>query len=244
MRERIDDMELYIIRHAESENNARPLEERVADPPLSEMGRRQAERLAPRIQHIQPTRLYVSPFRRALETMAPYMKIGEVMPEAWCDLHEQGGVMHGVSLETFEGWPGMTRDEMLAAFPAVQLPDDIDHRGWWKCRPYEPIERAVLRAERVAVRLREDFAHTDERVVLITHGLFMSLLISALMGLPWAGYDRFGDIANTAVTRFTVTREYNRLGLLNCVRHLPEEWITGADPRHFRTSVKGDGREG
>ncbi|MYI99442.1 MAG: histidine phosphatase family protein, partial [Gemmatimonadetes bacterium] len=56
-----DPMELYIIRHAESENNARPQEERTDDPSLSALGYRQAEYLVNRIRHLRPTRIFVSP---------------------------------------------------------------------------------------------------------------------------------------------------------------------------------------
>ena len=36
-------MQLYLIRHAESENNARPEHDRVEDPSITTLGRRQAE---------------------------------------------------------------------------------------------------------------------------------------------------------------------------------------------------------
>jgi 2,3-bisphosphoglycerate-dependent phosphoglycerate mutase len=230
-------MDLYIIRHAESENNARPLEERIEDPGLTPLGRRQAKRLAARLWHIQPTRLFVSPFRRTLETIAPYLEQTQQTAEAWIDLHEQGGVMRGVDMETFEGRPGMTREEIRNAFPYIQMPAEIDHTGWWKCRPYEPAEAAMARAERLARRLRDEFAHTHERVALMTHGMFMSLLISALLDLPYEGFELFADISNTSVTKFMVTIPRTQMSLLNCVRHLPEEWITGVDIRHFRTEL-------
>ena len=43
-------MELYIIRHAESENNAGPEDERTEDPSLSPLGYQQAECLVNRIR--------------------------------------------------------------------------------------------------------------------------------------------------------------------------------------------------
>lgn len=230
-------MELFIIRHAESANNAKPVEERVEDPPITELGIRQAERLADRLRHIQPTRIFVSPFRRTLETLAPYLLMTDVVPEAWIDLHEQGGAVRGHTLESYEGRPGMSRQAILTEFPDMILADEIDHEGWWKCKPFESVEEAVVRAERVARQVRDDFAHTNERVALITHGMFMSLFTTVLLGLPYEGYDRLEDIANTSFTKFTITIPHTRIGLLNCVRHLPEEWITGVDVRHLRTRI-------
>ncbi len=60
-------MELYIIRHAQSTNNALPDErERVCDPHLTEIGRRQADLLAAHLAtghdlHPQPTRAWNIP---------------------------------------------------------------------------------------------------------------------------------------------------------------------------------------
>lgn len=230
-------MELYIIRHGESENNAKPVEERVDDPGLTSMGKKQSQRLVHRLWHIQPTRVYVSPFRRTLETLAPYLEHTGQTAEAWSDLHEQGGVMHGVDVPEFEGRPGLTRAEIEREFPGVRLPDDIDHTGWWKGRPYETPEMAMERAIRVAFQLREEFAPSHERVALITHGMFMALFISALMGLTSEGFERFTDIPNASVTKFLITIPHSQLSLYNCVRHLPEEWITGVDIRHYRTEI-------
>lgn len=230
-------MELYIVRHGESENNARPVEERVEDPGLTEIGQRQAERLVYRLWHVQPTRIFVSPFRRTLETIAPYLEQSGQQAEAWIDLHEQGGVMRGVDVPDFEGCPGMTREEIRHEFPAVHLPAEIDHTGWWKCRPYEPPTLAMERASRVAAALREEYAPSHERIVLVSHGFFMALLVSAFMGLTSEGFERFTDIANVSVTKFILTIPHTQLSLYNCVRHLPEEWITGVDLRHFRTEI-------
>jgi 2,3-bisphosphoglycerate-dependent phosphoglycerate mutase len=39
-------MQLYLIRHAESTNNAKPPRQRVEDPPITELGESQATHLA------------------------------------------------------------------------------------------------------------------------------------------------------------------------------------------------------
>ena len=58
-------MELFLIRHGQSLNNFQPQEQRVEDPPLTDLGRRQAELLAEWIESAGLTRLICSPFRRA-----------------------------------------------------------------------------------------------------------------------------------------------------------------------------------
>ncbi len=238
-----DPMELYIIRHAESENNARPQEERTDDPTLSALGYRQAGYLVNRIRHIRPTRIFVSPFLRTLETIAPYIRETGQSVEAWIDLHEQGGVQAGAGNADYEGRPGMKRSEIEHGFPGVRLDDGFDEEGWWKCRPWEDYESAQARAERVNRRIHDDFGLTGERVLLVTHGAFMRFLVGVILETPGMGHDRIYWFANTSVTRFIITPTYTQLALMNCVRHLPEAWITGVDIHPYRTGEFTEGAD-
>ena len=63
--------------------------------------------------------------------------------------------------------------------------------------------------------------------------MFMGLLNSTLMGLSYEGREHYEEIANTAVTKFTVTESHVQLGLHNCVRHIPKALITGVDMDHL-----------
>ena len=56
--------ELLLVRHADC---YRDMQE-VDDPPLSALGREQAERLGRRVRDLQPEAVYSSPYRRAMET--------------------------------------------------------------------------------------------------------------------------------------------------------------------------------
>jgi broad specificity phosphatase PhoE len=64
-------MELYLIRHGQSTNNAAQdpwTTNRVADPPLTELGRQQAQSTAESLKDKTIAALYCSPYRRALAT--------------------------------------------------------------------------------------------------------------------------------------------------------------------------------
>lgn len=236
-------MEIYIIRHAESANNASPLESRVEDPTLSPVGYDQADFLAGRLRHIKPERILVSPFRRTLETLAPYLNSTEVVPEAWIDIHEQGGVVRGHEDGRYLGCPGMRRSEILQEYPDMVLPEEIDENGWWKSKPFETVAEAAERANRVAAHIRGPLAETNLKTVLISHGMFMRLLVSAIMGFSYEGYERLEEIANTGVTRFTIDGSVVRLGVHNCVRHIPDDQITGMDATHLRSDIPIPGKE-
>jgi len=58
--------EVCLVRHADVYDQG----EVVADPSLSPLGRRQAERLAQRIKSVKVDAVYSSPLRRALQTAA------------------------------------------------------------------------------------------------------------------------------------------------------------------------------
>ncbi|MBU6174768.1 MAG: histidine phosphatase family protein, partial [Planctomycetes bacterium] len=86
---------LYLIRHAQSENNAKPDAERIPDPGITPLGVEQSERLAASIDRYRPTRLYCSPFLRSLQTLSPVAKKLQLQPRVRQDLYEQGGCHRG-----------------------------------------------------------------------------------------------------------------------------------------------------
>jgi probable phosphoglycerate mutase len=56
--------EIWLVRHGDSYKDMTEVE----DPPLSAIGRDQAQRLAERVRRMQPAAVYSSPYRRALQT--------------------------------------------------------------------------------------------------------------------------------------------------------------------------------
>ena len=58
--------EIWLVRHADVYDEL----EDVSDPPLSSLGRQQAERLAQRLKSLEVHAVYASPHRRALQTAA------------------------------------------------------------------------------------------------------------------------------------------------------------------------------
>jgi 2,3-bisphosphoglycerate-dependent phosphoglycerate mutase len=241
-------MELYLIRHAQSTNNALAEQrDRVCDPPLTELGQHQAEIVAQHVANgLTPelskngsveathsdqrrgygiTHLYCSPMIRALQTAQPIGQALDIAPEVWVDIHEQGGIFldHGEARGVV-GYPGKNRAEILAEFPHYRLPDDITEEGWWN-NGYEDWPACQGRAIKVARQLRE-WADSDRRIALVSHGGFIDTLLKALFDqLPsrhlW--YHHY----YTAITRVDF-RQTGRLGLrfMNRIDHLPPKLIS------------------
>lgn len=220
-------MILYLIRHGQSTNNAAPIEQRVADAPLTELGFKQVARVAEWAASADLNRLITSPFLRTLQTTEPIRRATGLQPLVRTDLHEQGGCISGQDEASYRGERGMTRDQILADFPGYDVPAEVDGSGWWKGRSYEPPERARARAKRVAQWTHQSFANTDETVAFVIHGTFKAMLITALLNQLHTDERWLGDIFNTAVTRIAITSDQTRLDYYNSVSHLSVPMITG-----------------
>jgi 2,3-bisphosphoglycerate-dependent phosphoglycerate mutase len=219
-------MELYLIRHAESENNARPVEDRTEDPSLTATGEQQARALAEAAAPLALTHLRTSPFLRALQTARPIFEATGIVPEVRIDLHEYGGCFLGHDADTFAMRPGMGRDAIRSAFPRFLVPDEIPDEGWWAGRSFETPIETQARAARVARDLIERHADSDERIGFVTHGTFTQFLVGELVGMSFLRKRWLGGIWNAAITKFVITSEETTLHYYNSVRHVPEPIVT------------------
>ncbi len=242
-------MELYLIRHGQSTNNAQGNSQpnRVRDAALTETGQRQAAALAARLAdasrreiavHYYPdtyrqegsldgriSRLYCSAMLRALQTAQPVGAALGVAPEVWLDIHEHGGVYEDDGGGGRRGAPGLTRREIAAQFATYTLPAALTDAGWYN-RDYETYPVCQGRAISVAARLREWAAAGAPPTALISHGTFLDALLKALLGrLPGSGH--FYYHYNTGITRLDLFPD-GRLALhyLNRTAHLPDDLLT------------------
>lgn len=213
-------MELYLIRHAQSANNANPVTQRVSDPPLTDLGKEQARYLAEWIISRRLTKLISSPFRRALQT-ADHIRAATGLPaEVRIQLHEQGGCYSGYLPWARTGEPGLTREEIERQFPGFDIEPALDGEGWWQRRPYERRVEARRRAGDLLQRTRNEFALSSERIAFVMHADIKVLLLehfhSEALDPPY----------NACVTRVSIAPNELHLIEYNQVAHLPTRLIT------------------
>lgn len=222
-------MELYLIRHGQSANNAGVLP-RVADPPLTDIGVEQARWAGESLKAEGITRLYCSPMLRTLQTAQIISEIINLPPHIFVGLHEWGGIWETRGDGSVQ-LPGLNRAEMREICPDVILPDDVTDQGWWFNEEFAgDIEgMAELSHENglaFIAHLGEHHVDADERVAAVSHGGSGGSLISAFFGLPPdVGYSRFTH-NNTGVSRLLFTSERRQLQYLNKISHLPPEAVT------------------
>ena len=242
-------MELYIIRHGQSTNNAlgEDITNRVMDAPLTDLGHQQARLVAqhlagadyaetafshyPQQGHREDygiTRMYCSAMHRALQTAQPIAQALNLKPEVWVDIHEHGGIYLEEANGQYKGYPGLTRTEVSEQFAGYVLPDDLTPQGWWN-RDIETLHDLHDRARRVAHKLRhwaEDKHMSQERVALVSHGMFIDSLIKALLDQLPSGQCYYHHY-NTAITRIDLQASGDvDVRFINRTTHLPADMIS------------------
>jgi 2,3-bisphosphoglycerate-dependent phosphoglycerate mutase len=150
------------------------------------------------------------------------------------DLHECGGIY--LQKETnnnkvIEILHGKGKSWFARHYPNLQFTSQIAEDGWWPGgkEDYPP---RIERAFRVIEFLKDRHAGKDDRVGIITHGSFFSLLFRAFFKLD-LHILRTADqpyrliYNNCGITRIDVTdARHFELIYLNRTCHLPDELIT------------------
>jgi 2,3-bisphosphoglycerate-dependent phosphoglycerate mutase len=197
-------MQLYFIRHGQSENNA--LWDRSGsgagrshDPALTETGCQQAQWLtkflaehgpgfAPDGEDLQNaagfglTHLYTSLMVRAVQTGTIVAQTLDIPLVAWVDVHEGGGIyLNDEDTGEPVGLPGNPRSYFEQNFPGLVLPDWLDESGWWKNRPFESRLERRARAQRFVKELIHRHGNSNDRVAVISHGGFFNQVMAALL---------------------------------------------------------------
>ncbi len=203
-------LELYLVRHGESEWNRTSRYTGQQDIPLSELGKRQAERLGARLATENLAAIYASPLRRACETAeiigrsrGQYIRIERGLAE----------IHHGL-------WEGMTTRQVMQEYPSMM--------EQWRAQPHmvvmpqgESLEDVANRAqaalERIASRVPAG------KVVLCSHDAVLRVMVLRCLGM---GMDDFWkwDFENASLTILRLTRGPGKqsfhLDTLNDTAHL------------------------
>jgi len=219
-------MQLFLVRHGESANNATAQSLRVSDPGLTEVGHQQAALLGVWFSSVNPDVLVTSPFRRALLTTVPIQRSTGLNPCVWRDLHEQGGCVSGYPQKGYQGEPGLSATEICEEFPGYEPEKEIGARGWWGEQPYETEPAVEARVERVVGRTLKTYGATDWKVVFVMHADFKRALLRGFCAGHSFGLDDYGPLLNAGVTILNISETSVCLDIYNGVQHLPYDLLT------------------
>ncbi|MGB4595743.1 MAG: histidine phosphatase family protein [Anaerolineaceae bacterium] len=252
-------MQLYFIRHGQSTNNAiwetnqYNMDGRVADPPLTEKGFRQAELTAELLSYkpepktaedadtwdpqnrkgFHLTHLYCSLMERAIQTGIIIAHKTGLPLVGLTDIHEIGGIYHETTVggvSNIEVMHGLTRAELDERYPTLNLHKPIPDHGWWVGGKEELAQRPE-RAKRVLQFLKDHHSGTDDRVGIVTHGSFSAYIFRLILNLNLAPnidfITRNGFVSNNCgITRIDQYGQDLAMLYYNRVDHLPDDLVT------------------
>ena len=157
-------LELILIRHGlpmHVENQ----DGQPADPPLSEIGRTQADRMATWLQGASLARLYSSPMARALETAQPLARA------------------QGLDIEVRDGVAEY--DRQAATYVPVEKLKQIDHERWLRLMKGDVGVDFTAFAELVIATLEDIVqSHRGQRVAVTCHGGVINVWTAHVIGFP------------------------------------------------------------
>ena len=201
--------ELLLVRHGETipadPESPFPLLDGHGDPELAPEGRQQAARLADRLARIDRIdAVYVTNLRRTRETIEPFVSRTGIEVQVEADLRE-------VMLGEWEG--GLYRKHVMTNHP---LALEMYRTGRWDVIPGAESNEALAARLRAGIE-RIAAAHPDERVVVVSHGGAIGMILAIASGSrPFA----FVGADNASISSLVVVGEHWLVRGFNDVSHL------------------------
>jgi broad specificity phosphatase PhoE len=202
-------MELYLIRHGESENNANRTMSK--DSGLSSLGREQAILAGSSLHDEGIMRLFSSAHLRGLETAQLIGEQLKLQTEVLTHLCERNFCLQ----ET-----GIPLSRLEKKFPGTVFPVEVDELGWARHCEAETREEMGERMNEVADGLRKmACAEPNGKVACIIHQGSSSMLLRSLFDVM-PGSDIFFRHRNCGISKIVFQEEKTILVKLNDCSHL------------------------
>jgi broad specificity phosphatase PhoE len=177
---------LVLVRHGQSTWNGLGKIQGQLDPPLSERGREQAQKLAERLGAHRWTAFYTSDLARARQTAEPICERLGREPVPVAQLRE---------IDLGE-WEGLTRHELEARYPKLWS-RWLEEPSWDLVPGGEGARRFERRVGAALDRLLE--AHPTGDTLVVTHGGVIQVALGRAVGRRSAGIFPF-RISNASIT--------------------------------------------
>jgi broad specificity phosphatase PhoE len=195
---------LTLVRHGETSANLTGVWHGSTDTPLTERGRRQAQRVAAFLaeRHPDATTVYSSPLERARDTAAL--------------ISDRLGVPLVIDVDLSEyhlgSWEGISYSDLHQKHRFwEEIKKDADFAPHGGESPRVVVERFTGSLKRIAK------AHQGERVIVVAHGGALSMVLAALLDGDYSQWKRV--MHNCAVSELVIDPEPALLSF-NLIEHL------------------------
>ena len=201
-------MKLLLVRHGETDWNLARRYQSYSDVPLNQKGIQQAQSLARRLAQQKIGILYSSDLSRTKETAKYIAREYEPVLAIRCDPRWRE--------LSFGKWEGLTHTELQ-----VQWQAEADA---WYADPVNASppdgETLLQMSKRLQPGLDElKVNHTDETVLIVSHGGVIQILLCMLLGVALNRYWQF-HVAQASLTVLNLYENTAILDLFNGVSHL------------------------
>jgi probable phosphoglycerate mutase len=198
---------VHFVRHGDTLQAAEGILSGDLDPPLTDSGRAQAERVARAFEGVPLIAIYCSPKQRARATAEPTARAARLTPVVADGLREIG----------YGRWEGMHESDLrvkeAAAFhawhadPALQSPPGGENAFAIAARAM-PVFADILRD------------HPTGQVMVVSHKATIRIIVCALMGIPLSRFRSHVACPTASITSFEVKEGVPMLIRAADVHHL------------------------
>jgi probable phosphoglycerate mutase len=198
---------LYLVRHGQTSQSSEGVFCGDLDPPLTERGKGEAERVAGAVQSLGLSAIYCSPKLRARMTCEPIARACGLEPTVDEGLREiaygswEGRKEKEIAQSEREAFDAWTADPALVSPPGGESAFAIAARAL-------PV---VLRARR---------EHSSGRVLLVSHKATVRVIVCALLGMPLGRFRTHIACPTASITAFEFGDRGPLLVRIGDVHHL------------------------
>jgi probable phosphoglycerate mutase len=198
---------LHLVRHGDTLHSAEGFFAGDIDPPLTDRGKSQAERVAQMAAKMELAAIYVSPKLRARQTAEPTALVTGLKPSVDDGLREiaygawEGMKESDVRVKDPERFTAWSQDPALASPPGGESAFAI-----------------AARALPVIVRARQE--HPTGNVIIFSHKATIRVMVCALLGMPLGRFRTQVACPTASLTTFEFGERGAMLVRIGDVHHL------------------------
>jgi 2,3-bisphosphoglycerate-dependent phosphoglycerate mutase len=203
--------ELYLVRHGEPDYDATANGHAAWDPPLTDAGIEQAERLADRLSRAPVSAVYASTMRRAIDTAQPIARQLGLEVQYEDDLREI--TFDPQTLQAEPNEDGELARDLAERFLGVPRWDSLP--GFEPSRHFR--HRVIQALERIVS------AHLGRSIVVVAHGGVINAYLSMILGIE---RDMFFLPSHSSVSTVRVRDDLYAVLRINDVAHLSPSLVS------------------
>lgn len=201
----MEDIDVYLIRHGESEGNRLAVLQGCKDYPLSKKGEKQAESLGKAFRHLALDYIYTSDLSRAHKTATMLKQYQQVAVTETPILREVylGPLQGKTRREIYEEYPQLVEKSLLrSGLPGTETDEQLTKRCEQLMQLFEQMK-------------------SGEVAAAISHGGFLTIFLTYVLAREkWGEIKRLFTLDNTGVTKLSWRNGKLTIPYINRIDHL------------------------